>query len=161
MPFWRFKKSEREQLTPTELRDKLIETAALGAGRKLGSLCKQYKTQVAEHVDVICKIPEGMPMPWKSTTKQVKLIRTTPILSTKAGCACLNLVPTPRQEKRLRRLNDLRPAGFAVDLIVGFPMVWTKERSRTRNSCLSELWTMVDWTPLKLVPSLVIALRWF
>ncbi|TWU04518.1 tetratricopeptide repeat protein [Stieleria varia] len=60
MPFWPFRKSEPEQLTATELRDKLIEAAASGSGRKLRSLCKQYKTQVAEHMDVICKIPDGM-----------------------------------------------------------------------------------------------------
>ena len=61
MPFWPFKTSNPEPLTSTQLRDKLIETAASGSGRKLRSLCKQYKAQVAEHVEVICKIPDGIP----------------------------------------------------------------------------------------------------
>lgn len=61
MPFWPFKKSKSEQLAPTELRDELIEAAASGSGRKLRSLCKRYRSQVAEHVNVICKIPEEMP----------------------------------------------------------------------------------------------------
>ena len=61
MPFLPFKKSEPEPLTPVELRAKLIEAAASGSGRKLRSLCRQYKSQVAEHVDEVCKIPDGMP----------------------------------------------------------------------------------------------------
>lgn len=59
MPLWPFKKSPAT-LTPIELRDKLIATASSGSPRKLRSLCRQYASQVAEHVDVICKIPDGM-----------------------------------------------------------------------------------------------------
>ncbi|MEO1616415.1 MAG: tetratricopeptide repeat protein [Planctomycetota bacterium] len=60
MPFWPFKKTKPASLTPVELRDKLVEVAGSGASRQLRSLCKQYKGQVAEHVDVICKLPNGM-----------------------------------------------------------------------------------------------------
>jgi hypothetical protein len=58
---WPFNKSDPEPLNPVELRNKLIGTAASGSRRQLRSLCKQYRWQVAAHVDVICKIPDGMP----------------------------------------------------------------------------------------------------
>jgi tetratricopeptide (TPR) repeat protein len=60
MPFWPFKKKPPEPLTPTELRDRLIEAAAAGSKKKLQALCNQYKDQVAANVDLMCKAPEGM-----------------------------------------------------------------------------------------------------
>jgi tetratricopeptide (TPR) repeat protein len=58
---WPFKKSQPEPLSPVALREKLIQTAASGSRRKLRSLCKQYRSEIAEHVDVICIVPDGMP----------------------------------------------------------------------------------------------------
>lgn len=61
MPFWPFRKSPPEILTPVELRDRLIQTAAAGSHRKLRSLCKSYQREIALHVDTLRKIPDGMP----------------------------------------------------------------------------------------------------
>lgn len=73
-PVWPFKRSKPELLTPVELRDKLIETAASGSRRKLRSLCKQYRSQVAEHVDLIRKIPEGLSPDDGSTDRYVQCL---------------------------------------------------------------------------------------
>jgi tetratricopeptide (TPR) repeat protein len=80
MPFWPFKKSEPEPLSPVELRDKLIETAASGSTGKLRSLCKKYKGQVADNLDVLSKIPEGMP------TDDASIGRYFQCLATVAQC---------------------------------------------------------------------------
>ncbi|MGB7346345.1 MAG: tetratricopeptide repeat protein [Pirellulaceae bacterium] len=63
MPFWPFKSKLKESvpLSPTELRDQLIQTAATGSAKSLRTLCKQRKSEVAEHVDLLCKIPDGIP----------------------------------------------------------------------------------------------------
>ncbi len=58
MPFWPFKRRDPVSLTPTELRDKLIETAAAGPSRKLRSLCKDYRSQVAANAEFMAKLPE-------------------------------------------------------------------------------------------------------
>ncbi len=60
MNFWPFKRKPPEPLTPVELRDRLIQTAASGSKSKLRALCDQYKEQVAANVDLMCKAPEGM-----------------------------------------------------------------------------------------------------
>lgn len=60
--FWPFKRKVPEPLTPTELRQQLIDAAASGSKRKLRTLCKQYKEQVAANLDLMRKPPDGMPM---------------------------------------------------------------------------------------------------
>ncbi|MGE3822426.1 MAG: hypothetical protein AB7I30_23675, partial [Isosphaeraceae bacterium] len=43
------------------MRDRLIRVAATGSARELRSLCQRCKSQVAEHVDVFTKLPDGTP----------------------------------------------------------------------------------------------------
>lgn len=74
--FWPFKKVPPEPLTPTELRDRLIEAAASGSKRKLRALCKQYKEQVAANVELMCKAPEGMPTDSASIDRYVQCLGT-------------------------------------------------------------------------------------
>ena len=62
MPFWPFKRRKPALLTATELRDRLIETAASGSRKQLVAMCKQYKTQIVANVELMCKAPEGMRM---------------------------------------------------------------------------------------------------
>ena len=54
---WPFKRRQPEELSATELRDRLI--AAASSKRKLRALCEQYKAQVAENVDLMCRAPEA------------------------------------------------------------------------------------------------------
>jgi hypothetical protein len=61
MPFWPFFRREPESLSPDELRTALIDAATSGSRRKLRSVCRRYKSQVARHLDVIAKMPDGMP----------------------------------------------------------------------------------------------------
>lgn len=61
MPFWFFKQRPAEPIDPVELRQKLIDAAATGSPRTLRSVCRKYKGQVAPNLDLIRKIPEGMP----------------------------------------------------------------------------------------------------
>ncbi len=74
MPFWPFKKSEPEQLTPVELRDKLIQAAATASKRKLHSLCEQYKQQVADNVEFLAKVPEETQSNEASTNQYVQAL---------------------------------------------------------------------------------------
>lgn len=60
MRFWPFKRKETESLSPTEMRERLIATAASGDRQKLLAACQQYKAQVAANVDLMCKAPDGM-----------------------------------------------------------------------------------------------------
>ena len=62
MGFWPFKKKQTtpEQLTPTEVRDRLITAAKAGVKKTLLELCRQYKDQVAANLDLMSKVPEGM-----------------------------------------------------------------------------------------------------
>src|SRR5262245_6906587 len=60
MSLWPFKRKEPAALSPTEIRDRLIEAAASGSSQKLLKVCRQYKAQVAANVDLMCKAPEGM-----------------------------------------------------------------------------------------------------
>lgn len=72
MPFWPFKKSEPEQLTPVELRDRLIQTAISGSKRQLRSLCQRYKQQVASNVEFLAKIPEEIQADEATTNQHVQ-----------------------------------------------------------------------------------------
>lgn len=57
---WPFRRKKPAPLDPVELRDRLI-AAASGSHRKLRAECKMYKDQVAEHLDVISKMPDDIP----------------------------------------------------------------------------------------------------
>ena len=59
MPIWPFKRPQVEDLTPEQLRDRLI-AAASGPTRKLRAVCEQYKNEVAAHVDLMRKVPEAI-----------------------------------------------------------------------------------------------------
>ncbi|APZ93298.1 tetratricopeptide repeat protein [Fuerstiella marisgermanici] len=72
MPFWPFKKSEPEQLTPVELRDKLIQTAISGSNRQLRSLCQRHNEQVANNVEFLAKIPEEIQSDEVKTNQHVQ-----------------------------------------------------------------------------------------
>ena len=73
MPFWPFKRREPESLSPTELRDRLIE-AASGSRQKILALCKQHKAQVAANVDLMCKAPDGMKTDPVSLNKYIQCL---------------------------------------------------------------------------------------
>ena len=59
MRWWPFPRRGDEELSPQEVRDRLI-AAASGPRRKLRALCERYKGQVAANVDLMRKMPEGM-----------------------------------------------------------------------------------------------------
>lgn len=60
MPFWPFKKRAPEVLTAEQLRDKLIAMAGNGESRELIRFCQEHGEQIAENVDTMVKIPDGM-----------------------------------------------------------------------------------------------------
>jgi tetratricopeptide (TPR) repeat protein len=59
MPFWPFQRKGVVELTPEEVRDRLI-AAADSPGRKLRRLCERHKGQVAANLGLMRKLPEGM-----------------------------------------------------------------------------------------------------
>lgn len=74
MPFWPFKRTEKEPQTTVELRSRLIQAAASGSQSKLRELCRKYKDQVAANVDLMCKAPEGMATDSDSFEKYVQYL---------------------------------------------------------------------------------------
>jgi tetratricopeptide (TPR) repeat protein len=74
MNIWPFKRNPPKPLTPTEMRDRLIEAAASGSRSKLRTLCEQYKEQVAANVDLMCKAPDGMVMDPASIDRYVQCL---------------------------------------------------------------------------------------
>lgn len=70
--FWPFKRKPPQPLTPTELRDRLLEAAASGSKGRLRALCGQYKEQVAANLDLMRKPPEGMVMDPASLDRYVQ-----------------------------------------------------------------------------------------
>lgn len=74
MNFWPFKRTPPRPLTPTEIRDRLIEAAASGSKRKLRALCQEYKEQVTANVDLMCKMPDGMPKDPDSLDRYVQCL---------------------------------------------------------------------------------------
>lgn len=61
MMFWLFKKKPVEPIDPVSLRQRLIDAAATGSPKTLKSICKQFQKQIAENLDLIQKIPDGLP----------------------------------------------------------------------------------------------------
>ncbi|MCA9038555.1 MAG: hypothetical protein KDA91_25695, partial [Planctomycetaceae bacterium] len=61
MRFWPFQKRSPEPLTPLQLRDRLIETAGLRNARRLRAICRDYKQQIVQNLEFICRIPDEMP----------------------------------------------------------------------------------------------------
>lgn len=76
MSFWPFHRSEPEPLTAIELREKLIETARTGSRRQLRRLCRQYKRQVAEHVETIRTAPEDLTLDDATADQYFQLLAT-------------------------------------------------------------------------------------
>lgn len=58
---WPFSRRNVKPLDPIELRDRLLAAVASGSRKKLRSECRMYKDQVAQHVDVISKLPDDIP----------------------------------------------------------------------------------------------------
>jgi tetratricopeptide (TPR) repeat protein len=59
MPWWPFRRKRDEELSPEQVRDRLI-AAASGSRLKLGALCERYKGVVAANLDLMRKAPAGM-----------------------------------------------------------------------------------------------------
>ncbi len=59
MGWWPFSQGRQEDLTPEDVRARLIAAAA-GPRWRLRALCARHKGQVAAHVDLMRKMPEGM-----------------------------------------------------------------------------------------------------
>src|SRR6516225_3302004 len=55
---WPFRRQPPEPLTPIQLRDRLVETAASGSNRKLRVLCRDYKDQVVQNIDLMRMAPD-------------------------------------------------------------------------------------------------------
>jgi tetratricopeptide (TPR) repeat protein len=79
MPIWPFKRRLVEELSPEDLRARLI-TAASGPGPKLRSLCEEYKHQVAANLELMRKIPDDM------INDPASLERYVPLLLAVAQC---------------------------------------------------------------------------
>ncbi len=58
---WPFSSKKSAPLDPVELRNRLIAAAASGSRKKLRLECRTYKDQVAQHLDVISKMPDDLP----------------------------------------------------------------------------------------------------
>ena len=59
MPIWPFRKPLKPNLSIEEIRALLIDAAG-SPGKKLRSLCRLYKTDVAANLDYIAKFPDGL-----------------------------------------------------------------------------------------------------
>jgi tetratricopeptide (TPR) repeat protein len=79
MPIWPFKRRPVEELSPEDLRARLI-AAASGPGPKLRSLCEEYKHQVAANLELMRKIPDDM------INDPASLERYVPLLLAVAQC---------------------------------------------------------------------------
>jgi tetratricopeptide (TPR) repeat protein len=79
MWWWPFPRRLDEELSPEEVRDRLIAVAS-GPRRKLRALCERYKGQVAANVDLMRRMPEGM------ATDPASLERYVQRLGTVAQC---------------------------------------------------------------------------
>jgi len=83
---WPFSSTKPAPLDPAELRDRLIAAVASGSQRKLRAECRTYKDQVAEHLDAISKMPDGMPKDDGSIDQHVqRLIAIAQCLATECG----------------------------------------------------------------------------